>query len=75
MDLGRAMALGFAKGGADVVINEIDMPAAEEVAGEVKTLGRRSLAIKAAVTNHTLIVDGGWSVYRYLQSWLDETRE
>jgi len=49
--LGRAMALAFAKEGADVVINEIDMPAAEKVVGEVKALGRRSLAIKADVTS------------------------
>ena len=26
------------------------------------------------ITGHTLVVDGGWSVYGYLQSWLDETR-
>jgi NAD(P)-dependent dehydrogenase (short-subunit alcohol dehydrogenase family) len=25
------------------------------------------------ITGHTLVVDGGWSVYGYLQSWLDET--
>ena len=51
--LGRAMAQGFAKEGADVVINEIDMPAAGRVVGEVKALGRRSLAIKADITNKT----------------------
>lgn len=49
--LGRAIALAFAKEGADIVISEIDMPAAERVSGEVKTLGRHSLAIKADVTN------------------------
>lgn len=26
------------------------------------------------ITGHTLVVDGGWSAYGYLQSWLDETR-
>jgi NAD(P)-dependent dehydrogenase (short-subunit alcohol dehydrogenase family) len=48
--LGQGMALALAEAGADVAVVEIDMPAAEESAAELRTLGRRALAIKADVT-------------------------
>ncbi|MCD6570495.1 MAG: glucose 1-dehydrogenase [Deltaproteobacteria bacterium] len=48
--IGRAIALAFAKKGADIVINEIDMPAAEKVVAEVKALGCRSIGVKADVS-------------------------
>lgn len=50
--IGKAVALGLAAAGADVVINYItDLPAAEEVAHAVETKGRRALVIKADVSN------------------------
>jgi len=58
--LGRAYALHLAKLGADVVINDINLNAAEEygeqltaetVMAEVEMLGRRSLGIESDVTN------------------------
>ena len=49
--IGRAIALGFAREGADAVICDIDLRAAEEVAGEIKTLGRQSMATKADVSD------------------------
>ena len=48
--LGQGMALALAEAGADVGVVEIDMPAAEESAAELRKLGRRALAIKADVT-------------------------
>jgi 3-oxoacyl-[acyl-carrier protein] reductase len=49
-NLGRAIALEFAAGGADVVINYAkNAEQAEEVASAVRALGRRSLAISAKV--------------------------
>jgi NAD(P)-dependent dehydrogenase (short-subunit alcohol dehydrogenase family) len=48
--LGQGMALALAEAGADVAVVEIDMPAAEESAAELRKLGRRALAIKADVT-------------------------
>lgn len=48
--LGRAYALRLAEEGADIVIADIDPGTAKKVAGEVKSLGRRSLAIKIDVT-------------------------
>jgi NAD(P)-dependent dehydrogenase (short-subunit alcohol dehydrogenase family) len=43
--LGRAMALGFAEAGADVVVSSRRVDACEVVAEEVRGLGRRALAV------------------------------
>lgn len=48
--IGKAMALAFARAGADVVVcNELMDNQLQEVAGEIKPLGRRSLALKADI--------------------------
>jgi len=47
--LGRAMALGFAEAGADVVIASRKLEPCEEVAAEVRALGRRALAVSCHV--------------------------
>jgi NAD(P)-dependent dehydrogenase (short-subunit alcohol dehydrogenase family) len=51
--LGKAFALGFAKEGADVVVCDrvIDDGKLEEVAKEITSLGRRSLALPVDVTS------------------------
>ena len=43
--LGRAIALGFAEAGADVVVASRKVEACEVVAAEVRALGRRALAV------------------------------
>ncbi len=49
--IGKAVALGLARSGADVVVNYIgDSAAAEEIAHEIEALGRRALAISADVS-------------------------
>ena len=48
--LGQGMALALAEAGADIVIAELDLPAAEETAAEVRKLGRKALPFKADVT-------------------------
>jgi glucose 1-dehydrogenase len=49
--IGRAVALGLAQAGADVVINYLTDPAsAEAVAQEIIGLGRRAITIKADVS-------------------------
>ena len=62
--LGRAYVLHLAKLGADVVINDVDLNAAEEydealnaesVAAEVEALGRRALGIQADVTDKAAV--------------------
>jgi NAD(P)-dependent dehydrogenase (short-subunit alcohol dehydrogenase family) len=47
--LGRAMALGFAESGADVVVSSRDQAACEAVAKLVRSTGRRSIALAGHV--------------------------
>jgi NAD(P)-dependent dehydrogenase (short-subunit alcohol dehydrogenase family) len=47
--LGRAMVLGLAEAGADVIVVSRKLDACVAVAGEVEALGRRALAISANV--------------------------
>jgi NAD(P)-dependent dehydrogenase (short-subunit alcohol dehydrogenase family) len=49
--IGKTVALGLAKNGADVAIVDIDLKMATSVAEEIKAMGRRSLAISCDVTN------------------------
>ena len=49
--IGRAVALGLARAGADVVVNYVTQPeTAEEVAHEIEGMGRRAIALKADVS-------------------------
>jgi 3-oxoacyl-[acyl-carrier protein] reductase len=49
--IGRAIALLFAKEGANVVVADINLEEAEKTSGEVEALGRKSLALKLDVTS------------------------
>ena len=49
--LGRAMALGFAAAGADVVVSSRKLDACEVVADEIRVMGRRSIAVQCHVGN------------------------
>lgn len=50
--IGRAIALGFAREGADVAVNFVsNKEAAQSVVGEIEALGRRGLAVKADTSN------------------------
>ncbi|WP_460267712.1 SDR family NAD(P)-dependent oxidoreductase [Bradyrhizobium ottawaense] len=50
--IGRAVALGLAAAGADVVVNYVvDPVSAEEVVHEIEARGRKAIAIKADVSN------------------------
>jgi glucose 1-dehydrogenase len=49
--IGKAVALGLARAGADVVVNYVTNPAdAEAVAHEIEQMGRRAIAIQADVS-------------------------
>lgn len=49
--IGRAIALAFARGGADVAINyRASRDGAEQAAGEIRALGRRAEALRADVS-------------------------
>lgn len=47
--IGEATAIAFAKAGADVAVSSRKLPDLEKVAGEVRKLGRRSLAVEAHI--------------------------
>lgn len=47
--IGQAMALLFAREGADIAVDDIDLASAEKTAEEVRQLGRKAIAIKADV--------------------------
>jgi NAD(P)-dependent dehydrogenase (short-subunit alcohol dehydrogenase family) len=51
--LGRAMALGFAEAGADVVVSSRKLEACEVVAKEIRAMGQRSLAVACHVADWT----------------------
>ncbi len=49
--IGRAVALGLAKAGADVIVNYVTDPgAADDVCQEIVAMGRRAVALKADVS-------------------------
>ena len=47
--LGRAMAIGFAESGADIVVASRKIDECEAVAAEIRALGRRALAVSCHV--------------------------
>lgn len=51
--IGRETALTFAREGANVIVSDIDLTAADGVAQETRTLGCQAVALKADVTNPT----------------------
>ena len=64
--LGQGMGLALAEAGADVAIVELDIPAAEETAAEIRKRGRKALSIKADVT---LVEEVAVMVDTVLQEW------
>lgn len=64
--LGRAMALGLSAAGADVAVCGRRLAPLEEVSQEVKSRGRRSLALTADITNPNQVND---MIARVLQEW------
>lgn len=49
--MGRAIALQFAREGCDIVVADLHMEGAESVAGEVRALGRRAIAVQVNIIN------------------------
>lgn len=51
--IGKAIALRFAKEGANVVVADINLEEAKQTASEIESMGRKSLAVKVDVTKKT----------------------
>ena len=56
--IGRATALVLAQGGADVVVTDINLDGAQEVAQEISRLGRKTLALQVDVTQSAALEAG-----------------
>ena len=55
--IGRGIAIKFAEEGCDVIVNALHIEGAQKVSDEVKALGRKSLAIKADVSDSAEVND------------------
>ncbi len=64
--IGKAIALRLANAGADVAILDVNLWAAEEVAGEIEALGRKALPIQADVSLSSEVEDAVREVISYL---------
>ena len=49
--MGRAMAIGFAESGADLMLADINEPGAQETAHEIESLGRRAIPVRCDVSD------------------------
>jgi NAD(P)-dependent dehydrogenase (short-subunit alcohol dehydrogenase family) len=48
--MGKAMSLLFAREGCDIIVCDLSLESARDIAAQVKALGRRSLAVKADIS-------------------------
>jgi 3-oxoacyl-[acyl-carrier protein] reductase len=53
--IGKAIALAFAKEGADIAVGDINKEEIEKTALEIESLGRRSLALEMDVTDYVKV--------------------
>jgi len=63
---GRAIALDLAEKGADVAVADIRYEEAKSVADEIRTLGRRALALRMDVSNYDEVKEGFDQIRREL---------
>ncbi len=65
--IGRGIAIGFAKEGADVIVNyKLNRQRAEEVVGIIREMGRRSVALQADIGDPKGIsdfIDKAWDTF------------
>ncbi|QQQ19765.1 glucose 1-dehydrogenase [Brevundimonas vitis] len=64
--LGREMALGFARAGADVIVSSRKAEACEAMAAEIRSLGRRAAALPCNVGNWEAVdelAEAAWSAF------------
>lgn len=55
--IGKAIALGLADAGSDVIVASRNMDALQQVAGEIKAKGRKALALSVDVTDEKSIAE------------------
>jgi NAD(P)-dependent dehydrogenase (short-subunit alcohol dehydrogenase family) len=55
--MGKAIALTLAQEGCDIIAVDIDLEGAQKTASEIKSLGRKSIAIRTDITKSTEVND------------------
>ncbi|MDD5465498.1 MAG: 3-oxoacyl-[acyl-carrier-protein] reductase [Candidatus Omnitrophica bacterium] len=56
--IGRAIAIAFAKEGADIVVADVNLETAQKTALEIEGLGRKALALEMDVTSYDKVEEG-----------------
>jgi len=56
--IGQAIAMAFAKEGADIVVADVNLEVAQKTASEIEALGRKSLALEMDVTDYAKVEEG-----------------
>jgi NAD(P)-dependent dehydrogenase (short-subunit alcohol dehydrogenase family) len=64
--MGKGCAMVFAREGADIAVNDIDQELAESTAEEIRTMGRKAMAIAADVTKPEAVDS---MVAKVVQEW------
>jgi NAD(P)-dependent dehydrogenase (short-subunit alcohol dehydrogenase family) len=54
--MGRAMALLFAKEGANIAVNDINLSSAEETTAAIKKMGRKAITVKADISEENEVI-------------------
>ena len=49
--MGKAMAVGFAEAGADLMLADVNEPGAQKTAHEIESLGRRAISVRCDVSD------------------------
>ena len=56
--IGQAIAMTFAREGADIVVADVNLEIAQKTASEIESLGRKAMALEMDVTNYDLVESG-----------------
>ncbi|MHB8155340.1 MAG: 3-oxoacyl-[acyl-carrier-protein] reductase [Candidatus Omnitrophota bacterium] len=56
--IGQAIAMTFAKEGADIVVADVNLEIAQKTALDIEGLGRKAMALAMDVTNYDLVEEG-----------------
>ena len=56
--IGQAIALTFAREGANIVVADVNLEIAQKTASEIENLGPKALALQMDVTNYDLVEEG-----------------
>ena len=56
--IGQAIAMTFAKEGADIVVADVNLEIAQKTASEIESLGRKALALEMDVTSYGKVEEG-----------------